>query len=104
MGSGSKDKESNPVPNLLIESNASGHSGICGGIYAPADPYFYAHASHQDDGCMSKTNSLKSLFYYIIILSYYYQKSPGILIENHNFKIHSSLIFKPFLMILGGFE
>ena len=66
MGSGSKDKESNSVPNLLIESNALAHSGISGGIYAPADLYFYAHASHQDDGCMSKPNSLKLYYYYTI--------------------------------------
>ena len=65
MGSGSKDKESNPVPNLLIESNAFAFCGESGGIYAPADPYFYAHASHQDDGCMAKPNSLK--LYYIIL-------------------------------------
>ena len=67
MGSGLKDKEGNPVQKPIIESNALEHSWQSGHIYGAKNLYFYAHASHQDDGCMSKTNSLK-LYYYIIIL------------------------------------
>ena len=72
MGSGSKDKESNPVQKPIIESNAPAFFSQSGVIFAFKTYTSYAHASHQDDGCMSKTNSLKLLYYYIIILLHYY--------------------------------
>ena len=72
MGSGLKDKEGNPVQKPILEDNAPAFFGQSDVIFRAKNLYFYAHASHQDDGCMSKTNSLKLLYYYIIILLYYY--------------------------------
>ena len=70
MGSVLKDKEGNPVQKPIIESNAPAFFSQSGGIYVFKTYTSYAHASHQDDGCMSKTNSLKLyciVLYYIIL-------------------------------------
>ena len=63
MGSGLEDKEGNPVQKQIIESNAPAFSGISAVKFAQKTYTSYAHASHQDDGCMAKPNSLK--LYYI---------------------------------------
>ena len=81
MGSGSKDKEGNPVQKPIIESNAPAFFSQSGGIYAFKTYTSYAHASHQDDGCMSKTNSLK-----LIIIIIKYQSS----IINHHLPLSPS--------------
>ena len=61
-----------------MKNYAPAHSSQSGGRPALSDPYFYAPASHQDDGSMDKPNSLK-LYYiilYYIILYYIISADP----------------------------
>ena len=68
MGSGSKDKESNLVPNLLIESNAAGHASQNGGIFAP-ETYTSTRTPHTKMTvvCQRQTPSNYIILYYIIL-------------------------------------
>ena len=69
MGSGSKDTNYYRVSNKDMKNYALEHFWESGGRPALSDPYFYAPASHQDDGSMDKPNSLK-LYIYIYIYIY----------------------------------
>ena len=58
MGPGSKDSNYYRVSNEHMKNYAPAFLSQSGGRPALSDPYFYAPASHQDDGSMDKPNSL----------------------------------------------